>query len=80
VIFCPHIFNNHTFFAALNLDEAIVLYDSEPAEFSISIQQESFDDVDNSFKREEENETPKIRKNFPETFIWDVIDEYEKDL
>lgn len=57
-----------------------VLYDSAPAEVafsSISIEKESFDDVDNSFKSDDETTKPKIRKKFPETFIWDKIDEYE---
>lgn len=43
----------------------IVLY-SEASE-------DSYDDVDNSF------EMPKIRKNFPESFIWDKFDEYEEE-
>lgn len=57
-----------------------VLYDSAPAEVafsSVSIEKESFDDVDNSFKSDDETTKPKIRKKFPETFIWDKIDEYE---
>lgn len=57
-----------------------VLYDSAPAEIAfnaVSIEKESFDDVDNSFKSDDETAKPKIRKKFPETFIWDKIDEYE---
>ena len=60
-----------------------VLYDSAPAEVAfsaISIEKESFDDVDNSFKSDDETTKPKIRKKFPETFIWDKIDEYEAIL
>lgn len=61
----------------------LVLYDSVAAEENfepVAAEGESLDRVDFAFKGDFEEENVAIRKDFPETFIWDKIDEYERNL
>lgn len=60
-----------------------MLYDSVAAEENLEsaiAEAESLDQVDLAFKGDFEDENIAIRKDFPETFIWDKIDEYAKAI